>query len=467
MGQRQSTSALPLGVSGRDALLVVGIALLGALAFPPVGLWPMSLVSASLFLFLLHRKDVETARNCGLLFGLLYSLGTMYWFFAIFGVLTIALMGIMAGYFGLLATLIALTRTKPLLLRAALVALFGVGIEWLRGDAWYLRFPWYTSAHALAADPAWIAPVRWLGTYGFSYVMWLIAALGAFGRPLVWSVFLLLPLVSFLLPAVEKPDRQVLLVQTEDIWALEKLFPSILEEKEKIDLAVFPEYAYTQSAREILKAKQGPAALARKASSPVVFGAVEGDYFGPRFSNVAVVIDASGELLGMFPKQRPVPLMRDGVPGTERPVFPLGQGVLGVAICYDLDAPAIASSLVSKGATVFVLPTFDAMSWTRIQHVHHELIIRLRAVENDRWILRAASSGRSEVINPRGIPSFYGIGIGETDFIVLPFSHRNTTALGGQLSFLGPAAGVGTLLAILCYAWGAFRARRRASPKSL
>jgi len=378
----------------------------------------------------------------------------MYWLFAIFGVLAIALVGIMAGYFGVLATLIALTRGQSLLLRSALVAFFAVGIEWLRGDAWYLRFPWYTPAHALAADPAWIAPARWLGTYGLSYVIWLIAALGAFGRPLVWAAFLLLPAASFLLPDVEEPDRRALLLQTED-GAVEKLFPNIPHKK--VDLTVLPEYAYTRSAEDVLKAKQGPAALARKVSSPVIFGAVEGNYFAPRFANVAVVIDAEGEILGLFTKQRPVPLMHDGIPGAERPVFPVEQGVLGVAICYDLDAPEIASALVRSGATVFVLPTFDAMSWTRIQHVHHELILRLRAVENDRWILRSASSGRTEVVNPRGVPSGTGIEIGAVGFIVLPFAHRNTWALGGQLAFLGPVAGVGTLLALLFYAWRSFQ----------
>src|SRR5262249_5749889 len=176
-----------------------------------------------------------------------------------------------------------------------------------------------------------------------------------------------------------------------------------------VDLAVLPEYAFPFSEQQTLKLKQGPALLARKLSCPVVFGTLLGEYGEPGFQNVAAVIDGKGNLLDTFPKQRPVPLMVDGKPGTRRPVFPLEQGTLGVGLCYDFDAPEIASSLVCQGATVLVAPTGDLMTWGRIQHVHHELLLRLRAVENDRWILRPTSSGRTEAVDPHGMPSEEGI----------------------------------------------------------
>src|SRR5205823_4106425 len=121
--------------------------------------------------------------------------------------LAISLVAIMAGYFGLLATLIGSTRGKPPLARAALVALFAVAVEWLRGDAWYLRFPWYTAPHALAAEPVWIAPVQWLGTHGFSYVLWFIVAIGVFGDSRAWLGLLLPPLAALALPSVAAPDH--------------------------------------------------------------------------------------------------------------------------------------------------------------------------------------------------------------------------------------------------------------------
>ncbi len=456
--------ALPLGVPARHGAIAVALGLLGAAAFPPIGLWPFSLVALALFLLLLRDQDVQTARNLGLVYGLVYGLSTMYWLFAIFGMQAIPLVAIMAGYFGVLATLIALTRAHRPWLRVALVAMFAVAIEWVRGDAWYLRFPWYTPAHALTQAPAWIAPTRWLGTYGFAYLIWAIAAAGAFRSPFYWAAYFLLPVALLLLPNGEPPDRRVLLAQTEAEESIETLIAEI--PAEKVDLAVLPEYAYVRSPGSALASSRGPAALARKVSAPVVFGAVDGDYFSTKFLNLAVVIDETGAMMGTFVKQRPVPLMHDGVAGSERPVFPFEQGVLGVAICYDLDAPAIAAVLVRSGATVFVVPTFDAMSWTYTQHVHHELLLRLRAVENDRWILRSASSGRSEVINPLGQPSAAGIDIGQVGFILLPFGHRHTLALGGQLAFLGPVAAAGTLVFILMCARQRYQQRvaRMAQP---
>ena len=403
------------------------------------------LVSLALFLRLLRDQDVQTARNIGLIYGLTFAAGTMYWMFFIFGVLAIPLLAIMAAYFGLLATLFALTRKFPVAARVCLAALFAVAVEWLRGDAWYLRFPWYTPAHALASTPPMVAGARWLGTYGLSFVIWLLAAAGAF-RPFAYAGFLLLPAFWLLLPPDGEPDCRAVLVQSE-VGNIERVLATIPDEK--ADLIVLPELAYTCTPQAALSARNGPTVLARKIGCSVVFGAIEGTYGEMPFSNVAAVIGSDGQLLGTFPKQRPVPLMIDGTPGERQPVFPVDRGVLGVAVCYDFDAPAVAASIVHSGATVFVAPTMDAMQWGRVQHEHHALLFRLRAVENDRWLLRAASSGRSEVISPRGVPSEEGIAVGEVGYIVLPFSHRDSWTPAYWLCFLGPGAAVGSLVFLL------------------
>src|SRR5262249_21632964 len=140
----------------------------------------------------------------------------------------VGLLSLFALYFGLLGMMIATTRGRPPWMRALAVGLFAVGIEWLRGDAWYLRFPWYTVPHALAQSPPWIAPVRWIGTYGLSFVIWSIAALGAFDRPWAWITLLLLPACSFLMPAFDAPDRQALLLQSEQDRGVEQLIPKIV-----------------------------------------------------------------------------------------------------------------------------------------------------------------------------------------------------------------------------------------------
>jgi apolipoprotein N-acyltransferase len=381
----------------------------------------------------------------------------MYWFFSLFSVLAVVLIAIFAAYFALFATMVSLTRSSSPLCRALLIGLFAVGIEWLRGDAWCLRFPWYSVPHALAQDPTWIAPVRWLGTYGFSFAIWTIAAWAALGHCWVLALFALIPVSSRLLPDVRPADHRAVLIQAESTDQLQSLIRSKMYEP--AHLAVLPEYAYRVSPQEALAKKNGPLALARKCGCPVVFGAVarssEAD-----FENVAAVASSRREILGTFTKQRPVPLFRDGKAGTSCPVFAVdSEMILGVAICYDWDGPEIASSLVHQGATLLVAPTFDALSWGRTQHIHHELLLRLRAVETDRWILRAASSGRSEAIDPRGRPSQRAVEIGEPGAVTVEFAYSRSLPWGARASILGRIAAAGSALTLLVLAARRIRMR--------
>jgi apolipoprotein N-acyltransferase len=466
--------AMTIGVTARDGVIAVAAGLLMAASFPPLGLWPLAFVGVALFLWQLRDHEGEIALNLGLVFGVVYGLGTMYWLFSVFAVgdhaaegcmLTIGLIALFGFYIGLLAILTGMTRGHSVLVRALLVGMFAAGIEWLRGDAWYLRFPWYTMPHALAQSAPWIAPVRWIGTYGLSFVIWMIAALGAFGRPWYWLAFLLLPACSLLLPSFDPPDHKALLLQTEEHadygGGIEQLIPQFVKESDpsvQIDLAVCPEYSYQGSYLQGMRFATGPKALSKKLTCPVVFGATHSEAqtediahdrpakVGSTYENVAAVLDSRGELIGTFTKQRPVPMFNDGIAGTTRPVFPIEQGVLGIAICYDYDAPEVTGTLVRDGATVLIAPNFDEMKWGHVQHVNHELLFRLRAVENDRWVLRAASSGRSEAIDPHGVPSDEGLDIGEKGTVVVAYGHRNTQPLGSLAYLFGPAAAAGTLL---------------------
>ena len=110
---------------------------------------------------------------------------------------------------------------------------------------------------------------------------------------------------------------------------------------------------------------------------------------------------------------------------------------------------------------MLVAPTMDAMQWGKLQHDHHALLFRLRAVENDRWLVRASSSGRSEVISPRGVPSVEGVEVGKVGHIFLPFAHRDSWALGRWLYHLGPAAAAGTVGFLLWRATRWLSSRRR------
>lgn len=438
------------------------LGLLGAAAFPPLGLWPLSLLSIAGFLFLLDNRSPREGLAIGLLYGISYASGCMYWFFGIFGAAAILLISLVGSYFAILAVLIASTRDSPTWIRALSAGLFAVGIEWLRGDCWYLRFPWYTVAHALAAEPAWIAAARWIGTFGISLIVWSLSAVGAFGRLYAWVAILVLPAFSWFLPSAGEGDRRALLVQSGETATLEMQMDSVLDFG--LDLAVLPEYSYLTSPDEAVERPHGPREFALQHRCPVVFGAVEGDFHRSDYQNVAAVVGPDGRLLGAFPKQRPVPLMRDGRPGTDRPLFSVENGTLGVGVCYDFDNQEVAADLVRRGATVLVVPTHDSRSIGWVRNYHHSLLLRLRAVETGRWVLRAVNTGRCEAIDPTGLPSARGIGMGKVGYVIVRFAHRDGLPLGVWAHLLGPTAAAFTGVYVI-WLWGcALMGRFRAKP---
>jgi apolipoprotein N-acyltransferase len=51
---------------------------------------------------------------------------------------------------------------------------------------------------------------------------------------------------------------------------------------------------------------------------------------------------------------------------------------------------------------MFIVPIMDAESWTARQHDQHAELFRIRACENGRWMFVCATSGVSQIIDPRG-----------------------------------------------------------------
>ena len=225
--------------------------------------------------------------------------------------------------------------------------------QWLRGDAWYLQLPWYTPAHALAAFPMCLSPAPWLGTYGLSYMIWLIAALGAFGRPIVWLAFLLLPACSFLLPEVRSP-----------IIAFCWCKRNRMEPSNDCSRASRERKSIWSSCRSTLIRGRRRLPCPSNRDQAIWLARCRVPSFSERWATTTTA----------FPTWRPcwprtvkrywaASETASGAADRRRRCrqraarLCSGQGVLGVAVCYDLDAPAIAGLLVRNGATVFVLPT--------------------------------------------------------------------------------------------------------------
>ena len=74
----------------------------------------------------------------------------------------------------------------------------------------------------------------------------------------------------------------------------------------------------------------------------------------------------------------------------------------GPAICYEIVYPQIPRQQVIHGAEVIVTITNDAWYDGTSAPRQHLNQARLRAVENDRYLLRAATTGISAFVDPSG-----------------------------------------------------------------
>ena len=162
--------------------------------------------------------------------------------------------------------------------------------------------------------------------------------------------------------------------------------------------------------------KEIPAAL----QTSLLFGAVSKDKKG-RYRNSAYVYGNDGMLAGSYSKVHLVPfgeytplisyfpfLLKltaaggDFVPGESHKPIATPLGKIGILICYEGAFPSITVETVQKGAQVLVNLTNDAWYDRSSAPYQHLVFYIFRAIEADRYVLRAANTGISTIIDPRG-----------------------------------------------------------------
>lgn len=117
--------------------------------------------------------------------------------------------------------------------------------------------------------------------------------------------------------------------------------------------------------------------------------------------NSAVVIDRSGEILGIYNKAQPVTsssdytVFEDGVtPGaSEIPVFDLDFGRIGIQICFDIGFPEGWQQLSGKGANMVFWPSAynGGFPLQVYAYLHHY------------YVVSSVRSDKSRIIDPLGV----------------------------------------------------------------
>lgn len=186
------------------------------------------------------------------------------------------------------------------------------------------------------------------------------------------------------------------------------------------EVVIWPEstvplaFATTDFFRESIEA------ASRERRVDVILGSVAEDPDNPMKLWNAAYLVSNGETAGRYDKIRLVPF-GEYVPlrkmlffaeklvravgdfqfgSNDRPLA--GKVKYGPAICYEIVYPRIPARQVSNGAEVLVTITNDAWFGRSAAPAQHLLSARMRAIETDRYVLRAATTGISALIDPTG-----------------------------------------------------------------
>ncbi len=145
------------------------------------------------------------------------------------------------------------------------------------------------------------------------------------------------------------------------------------------------------------------------------------DPYEPRSYNAALFYDRLGRKTGAYHKVHLVPygeyvplrkqmpwLERYGIraidimPGKSFSIVPTEIGRVGVSICFESLFPQISRLETRNGASMLIVMTNDSWFLQTQAARGHLMMAKLRAVENRRYLIRAAGTGISAIIDPYG-----------------------------------------------------------------
>ena len=396
--------ALPAMLSG-PALMVLS-AVLVALSFPPLAWQPCAVVAWVPFFIALRECSPRRAFYLGFCHGMLVYGYLLSWFWLIFRHGAVGLFALLAVFTGLFALLFrsAAGRVKSPWLLAPVAGVIWTAVEFYRCELFVLRFAWLTPGMALGAN--WLTP--WVGVYGVSLLVVLGSVLLAVRATREAGALLasaLLALGFFGMPKV-KPSGdtvRVAAIQAEDGTLDDYVRMTRRISRRRAQLVVWPEYAIPYDIRRADVTKLDRIReLAQRMDGLVVFGTKTRPESKPsRWYNTALAVDGAG-VVGEYYKMQPVHFFDDGEPGRLAEPIATSLGRMGTPICFDFDYTSIMRRMTANGAEFFAVPSYDATYWSLKQHLQHSAMLPVRAAETGRWIVCAASSGISQIIDPHG-----------------------------------------------------------------
>ncbi len=194
----------------------------------------------------------------------------------------------------------------------------------------------------------------------------------------------------------------------------------------KIDLVVWPESPAPFFTNDGLF-RDSVSKMARDTRSWTVAGAIgtsptaRASNQNGSLSNSAVLVSPAGEWTARYDKMHLVPFgeylpfptvfsfaggltkeVGAFLPGTSRLPLDTASGRLGAFICYESIFPDEVRQFADQGAQVFVNISNDGWYGDSGAYAQHLNQTRMRAIENNRWLLSATDTGVTASIDPWG-----------------------------------------------------------------
>jgi apolipoprotein N-acyltransferase len=452
--ERQGEDALP-GLRLSPSRLRLPLALLLAalsgaalsLSLPPAGLWPIAFVAPIPLLWLVRVSAPGRAALAGFVFGVCYFGAVLYWIL-LFGELAWGslVLGSCAytAAFGALAP--AVWRPEhPVRSTVGLAALWTV-LEWVRGAFPLGGFAWGQLGSTQVDSP--MLPLASVtGVWGLSFAVLLVAGLlllaierwGSGVRrsvvPMAACLVLILAPAVVPVPAPNGPALDVAAIQVdvESVEGLGGVAEDIavarlnLEQHLRLrddppDLVVWGEGALDPGATADADTFAAVTDAIASVGAPTLAGAVVDDPDG-RQRTSTLAFDGSGRPVDRYDKVHLVPFGEyvpwraflerwidavDQVPIDRaagervRNLRLDGLPAIGAPICYENSFPSIDRAMVRQGAGLLVVTINNASYERTAASDQHLQMSRLRAIENGRWVVHAAVSGISAVIDQEG-----------------------------------------------------------------
>jgi apolipoprotein N-acyltransferase len=440
------------------AALAGGLVLMAA--FPPIGLWPLAPAGPALLVVALWRRSLRGSLLAGLVFGLAFFVPLLSWLVNLAWYAWLALAVAEAVIFAVLAVGQRVLLSLPAWPLAA--AGWWVCAEALR-SRWPYAFPWGRLAMSQAGTPAapWAAVggapllsflIALVGTT-LAWVL-LVPARREGWRPalrrralpaLALAGAAGLALAGALLPVDEPvpgaPAATVAAVQGDVPHA--RNLPDQLREttvtvnhaaatehlaaqvragiRPAPELVIWPENSTDIDPRFDQQTYDTIAAAVNAISRPVLVGALLQDPLrnvgqlwrpgrGPGQIYVKRQLVPFGEYVPMRGLLKHItPLVNlqphDFTAGHRAVVFRIGKIRLGDVICYEIGFDGLVSSEVNAGANLLTMQTNDAtfeVDGQTAETLQQLAMARIRAVESDRAVVVASTTGVSAIIAPDG-----------------------------------------------------------------